>query len=144
MHRRTLLVSLAASGGLAGCGLAGPGRLEALTDPGLEAGLKSAMTAYAGQHPDLDWSLTATDPVSLLARAQAAGARVLVTRETKLCDNLQRTRRAPLENRWTLGAPNAPIGVVVTKGAGERQAKAFAEWLTSPEHRNVFEPVTAP
>lgn len=133
MDRRTLLLSLAGFGGLAGCGLTGGGRLEALTDPALEARLKAAMSVYAAQHAGLDWSLTATDAVGLLARAQAAGARVVVTRETKLTDNLQRTRRAPLENRWTLGPKDAPVAIVVTKGAGEHLAKAFAEWLAGPD-----------
>lgn len=135
MDRRTLLVSLLALGG---CGLVGGGRLEALTDADLEARLKAALRAYAGQHPGLDWSLTASDAVGLYARAQAAGSRVIVTRETKLTDNLQRTRRAPLENRWTLGAKDAPIAIVVTKGAGEHAAKAFAEWLAGPDAPSIL------
>lgn len=130
MDRRTLLVSLAALGG---CGLVGGGRLEALTDPELEAKLRAAMGVYAARHAGLAWSLTAADAVGLFARAQAPGSRVVVTRETKLTDNLQRTRRAPLENRWTLGTKDAPVAIVVTKGAGEHAAKAFAEWLAGPD-----------
>lgn len=140
MDRRSLLVSLLALGGLGleGCGLAGGGRLEALTDPALEEKLKAAMRAYVAQHAGLDWSLTATDAVGLYNRALAAGSRVIVTRETKLTDNLQRTRRAPLENRWTLGPKDAPIAIVVTKGAGERAAKAFAEWLAGADAPSIL------
>lgn len=138
MHRRTLLVALAAAplstiGGLAGCGLVGNGRLEVLTDPDLKARLRAAMAVYAGQRAGLDWSLTAADAVGLYGRAQAPGARVVVTRETRLTDNLRRTRRAPLENRWTVGTKEAPVAIVVTKGAGEPAAKAFAIWLVGPE-----------
>jgi hypothetical protein len=136
MDRRTLMISLAALGG---CGPIQRGRLEALTDPDLEVRLNVMMTAYASEHAGLNWSLTTADAVGLYNRAEAPGARVIVTRETKLTDNLQRTRRAALENRWTLGFPDAPIAVVVTKGAGEHVAKAFAEWLAAPNHRQSFE-----
>lgn len=133
MDRRTLLISLAAAGGLAGCGLIGEGQLEIITDPDLEARVKAAAQAYAAKHQGLQWSVRAADAVGLLNLAEAPGARVMVSRQTKLADNLQRTLRASLENRWKLGTVDDPIVVLVTSGQGKGGAKRFALWLTGPD-----------
>lgn len=137
MHRRTFLLSGLALAGLAACNPPS-GPLAAITDPDLDAAVRRALLAYQGDHAGLRWTLTPGSATELYSLAEADGARVLITREIRLADNLQRTRRAPLENRWTLGGKNAPIAVVVTKGAGEGQAKAFAQWLSGPEGQAAF------
>ncbi len=143
MHRRTLLASLVSTAVLAGCETK-PTSLSVITDPDLDAAARSALLAYQSRHAGLRWTLTPGAAAELYALAETDGARVLISRETRLADNLQRTRRAPLENRWTLGPKDAPIAVVVTKGAGEATAKAFAQWLAAPEGRAAFKSVTGP
>ena len=144
MRRRTLLISLAAAGGLAGCDLLGDGRLEIITDPDLEPRVKAAAAAYAAGRKGLQWSVRAADAVGLLNLAEAPGARVLISRQTKLADNLQRTLRASLENRWRLGSVEDPVVVLVTSGQGKGGAKRFALWLTGPDAPAIVTPAPEP
>jgi hypothetical protein len=138
MHRRNLLASFVSAAVLAGCE-ANASPLAVITDPDLDALARTALLAYQGQHAGLRWTITPGAASDLYALAEADGARVLITRETRLADNLQRTRRAPLENRWTMGPKDAPIALVVTKGAGEATAKAFAQWLVSREGQSALD-----
>jgi ABC-type glycerol-3-phosphate transport system substrate-binding protein len=139
MRRRTLLVSLLA---LAGCG-SQDSPLEVICDPELGEAARAALRAYQSAHPDVRATVTVGAAPDLLVSAEAAGARVLITREIRLADRMQRTRRAPLENRWKLGSVEDPIAVVVTAGAGQHAAKAFAEWLSGPEGQAAFKPIEA-
>ncbi|MDQ0465395.1 hypothetical protein QO010_003182 [Caulobacter ginsengisoli] len=143
MHRRTLLVSLAALGAAASCSQKSDD-LAVICDPDLVEAVKRSLTTYQKSHPDSRWTIAQGPPTELIKLAEADGARILITHQLLLADNLQRTRRAPLENRWTVGTPEAPVAVVVTKGAGEAAAKAFAEWLGSIAGQFIFSGATLP
>ncbi len=69
----------------------------------------------------------------LLARAEAETGLLVVTREPKLADRLQRLGLVRIQNRWKLDLGEAPAHLVATTGAGEAAAARLAKWLTGDE-----------
>ena len=132
MDRRLFLLGAAA---LAGCSPAA-GDLSIACDPDLVMRLKAAMTAWrpagaaTGVHGK---SIVGLDDRALLAFGETTDGLVLVTREPKLADRLQRTSRVRLQNRWKPKIGPGEVQVVVTRGDGEAQGVAFARWLMTDE-----------
>jgi|GEM_PF-4422515 len=127
MDRRVFLVfAVAASWTLGGCG----GRVTpVICDTDLVAPLDRAL-ATRGRST---YRLEGLGPRPLLDAAEAGEGAIIVTREGKLADRLQRLSHVRLQNRWELRIGGGPVHVLATKGSGERMAIHLGEWLASEE-----------
>lgn len=132
MDRRLFLAGAVA---LTGC-TTRPTDLSVACDPDLVAPLKAALAAW---RPDGEGtgvrgrSIVGVDERTLLSLAERTDGLVVVTREPKLADRLQRTSRVRLQNRWKPRIGAGEVQVVVTRGEGEALGAAFGKWLMSDE-----------
>jgi hypothetical protein len=125
MDRRTF-VCLAASGFmLSGC----LGPAEVICDPDLEHSVDRALQARTGG--DGAYELEALAPRELLARAETQRGLIVVTREEKIADRLQRLSYVRLRHRWKPLVHGEPVQILVTKGSGEGSAVRLAKWLAT-------------
>jgi hypothetical protein len=129
MDRRQLLLAL---GALAGCAPADDG-LVVVCDPDLGPPLQIALMAWVRKGEVPGYSLEVADAKRLLARGETMPGRVIITREPKLADRLQRYGYARLQNRFKPRIGAGQVQVVVTRGAGEGGGVRFARWLTTDE-----------
>jgi hypothetical protein len=136
MRRRTFLTSTLALGipGLAGCGLLPPSHLAIVCDPDLAEALDRAASAWPGRRGGT-WTVeTDISERQLGALMEGLQGGVIVTREPKQANRIQRMGLSRLENRWTRQLDGGPVAIVVTHGDWQAaaQAKAFAKWLAGP------------
>jgi len=123
MDRRIFLASGLA---LAACG---PRTTTVVCDPDLAPALGRALRTRG----ERSFTLEPLAPRDLLTRAEGGGGVLVVTREPKLADRLQRLGVARLQNRWKQDIDGAPAQMVVTTGDGESTAVHMARWLAGEE-----------
>jgi hypothetical protein len=126
MDRRIFLVGAMA---LAGCGRSET--LAVVCDPDLEGPLRRALETWSRTGGAYD--LEALPAKALLERGETVPGLVIVTREPKLADRLQRTGVVRLRNRWKPTLAGGEAQVVVTRGPGEARGAALGKWLMSDE-----------
>lgn len=127
MDRRVFLVSgLAGLAPLAACA---PRVITVICDPALAPALDRALRTRGGR----TYRLEPLAPRELLARAEGGAGLLVVTREPKLADRLQRLGFARIQNRWKPDIGGAPAQMVVTTGDGEAAAVHMARWLAGDE-----------
>lgn len=129
MDRRLFLLAL---GAVAGCAPGGPGP-AVVCDPDLVTPLNAALAAWARKGEAAAFTLKAADPKALLEAGEAGSGAVIVTREPKLADRLQRYGHARLQNRFKPKIGGGEVQVVVTRGADEAAGVKFAKWLMTDE-----------
>lgn len=132
MDRRVFLISAVATPlALGGCG----GRtITVICDPELAAPLDRAL-ATRGR---ATYRLQGLAPRALLEAAEAGEGAVVVTREAKLADRLQRLSHVRLQNRWKIEIGGGLAHILATKGAGEGVAAHLGEWLAGEEAARLF------
>ncbi len=152
MRRRTvLLASLALPPSLAlplgACGLMPPPPLVIVCDPDLAGALETAAHAWPGRRGAPVEIVTDISKRELGLKMEALQGGVIVTREPKQADRVQRLGLAKLESRWTRQMAGGPVQLVATRGdfQAEHAAIAFSKWLASPEaDRFVDQPAATP
>ncbi len=128
MDRRVFILGTLAA---AGCGPAGARRLDIVCDPGLEVYLARAVAAYGRED---GYTLTVCTPQDLLRRVEARQADLVVTREGRIADRLQRLGQARLNDRWKASIQGDQVHILaIRKGDARRRALALGEWLASEE-----------
>lgn len=134
MHRRAFL-GLALVTLTPGCGLAARGPLEIVCDLDLAPILEKAAAAWPGLEGGVVNVATDLSDRVLAEKMETTPAAVVVVREPKQADRLQRTGLAKLEDRWTREIGGEKAVIVVTRGDffDQRRSIAFAKWLASPE-----------
>lgn len=125
MDRRLFLCLTASSFLLTGC----LGPAEVVCDPDLAPSVTKALEARTGG--DGAYRLEALPPRALLTRAESADGLIIVTREDKLADRLQRLNYVRLRHRWKPLVHGKPVQILVTKGSGEGQGVRLAKWLAT-------------
>lgn len=122
---------------LVGCGAGSGGRVDLVCDPDLEAPLRLALAARGEAGGSA--VITPAGPQELLGRAAAAEADLVVTREVRIADRLQRLGHARLEHRWRIDIDGPPIIVLaIREGRGHGRAVRLGKWLSGPEAAAAF------
>lgn len=132
MDRRVFLIAAGLlAGGASSLTLGGCGEptIPVIADPELVPPFDRALASRGRA----TYRLEGLGPRPLLERAEAGKGLLVVTREGRLADRLQRLAHVRLQNRWKLDIAGAPVHLLVTKGPGERAAIHLAEWLASEE-----------
>jgi hypothetical protein len=130
MDRRIFLSgALASALPLVGCGAGAP--VPVACDRPLAAALTRALEAWSAKGGRCVLDALAARP--LIDRGETTEGLVLVTREPKLADRLQRQSLARLQNRWHPMIGGVQAEMVVTRGAGEGAAVKLAKWLASED-----------
>ncbi len=135
MLRRTFFQSgLVAAAGLAGCGLGPPAGLTVVCDMDLRLPLIHAAALWPDRrNGPYDVRSDQTER-ALGLRMEALDGGLVVTREPKQANRLQRMGLARLDHRWTRTLGGGEIILIATRGDFRRQSRAiaFARWLASP------------
>lgn len=128
MDRRVFILATLAT---AGCGLTGDRSLDIVCDPGLEIPLARALAVHGIES---GYSLTVCMPQEILRRVEGRMADLVVTREGKIADRLQRLGQARLNDRWTASILGVKVQILATRdGDAHRKAVALGEWLSGDE-----------